>query len=557
MLGNSTVNPPQNSVGTSSASLGAQTSKANSEPPLKVLARSGDTLGDIAALTGISVEQLHAANPHLPNPHWLLENQEINIPAFSSEADFAPAAGVAGAVGRDALVHRVMDRAYEAGRNAPQGDFKGEVFRGLHSKHESGVLNHTFGSPGRYNDAESRLLYFSPSEAGSVKEAHAYQGMKNRSIVQLELTVNRDIEGKNGIADIRAGLRQQGLPEQAVTIPKGGKAPSLLHVILGEHPYGLSQQVGKGIQDAGASAMRAPAAVGGDQINVIPRNASPDQFSAISARSYDANGNPGVPRQNPVVDPMPANDRPVQHGRLAKSAGDLASAHESPKVPKTLAEEIKFRVTGADDGYPRASGARYGLAGGVAATVIDAGVAYAQGKKAETRELADAIATNGAIGAGAAKATDLLTPKIGAVKAGGVAGGAVEAMVSTVQNADAFASGKIDGASATANVIVDTSVALASGSAGAAVGAAVGSVVPIGGTAIGAATGFAVGMGVHYAIQAAGQVTGALDAAKTSLAAGLSDFEKPLAHSWESISSGIENVKTSASSAINNLNSNG
>lgn len=172
-------------------------------------------------------------------------------------------------------------------------------------------------------------------------------------------------------------------------------------------------------------------------------------------------------------------------------------------------------------------------------------------------ELSGAIATNGALGAGAATATDLLTPKIGTVKAGGVAGGAVEAMVSTVQNADDFASGKIDGASATANVIVDTSVAMASGSAGAAVGATVGSIVPVGGTAIGAATGFAVGVGVHYAIQAVGQMTGALDAAKTRLASGLSEFEVPLAHSWESISSGIENAKASATLAINTLKING
>ncbi|CBL45579.1 Hypothetical protein HDN1F_19960 [gamma proteobacterium HdN1] len=555
--GSTKVNPTQNINGMSSTLFGRDTGGANGNAPQKINARSGDTLADIAHLVGVSFDELKAANPHLPNPDWLLENQEINLPTLlaASEPDLAAATGVAGAVGRDALVHRVMDRAYEAGRNAPQGSFSGEVFRGLPTAHEAGVLNHTFGSPGRYNDAQSRLLYFSPTEAGSVSESHAYQGMKNRSIVQLDLIVTPDASGLKGISDIREGLRQQGLSERAITLPKGGSAPNMLHILLGEHPYGLSQQVGKGVQDAGASAMKAPAAVGGDQINVVPRNATTDQLSAVSARSYDKNGNPGIQRQQPAVDPMPVNDRLITNGRLAKLAGELASAHESPKVPKSLGEEIKFRLTDADDGYPRASGMRYGAAGGVAATAIEAGVAYTKGEKTDVSQLAGNMVTNGALGAGAAKATDLLTPKVGTLKAGGIAGGAIESVVSTVQNAEDFSNGKISASTATANVIVDTGVAVASGTAGAAVGAAVGSVVPVAGTAIGAATGFAVGMGTSYAIQAAGRITGAFDAAKSSLADSLSKLEQPLAHTWESIASGIDTTKAAAANAVAQLNS--
>lgn len=74
-------------------------------------------------------------------------------------------------------------------------------------------------------------------------------------------------------------------------------------------------------------------------------------------------------------------------------------------------------------------------------------------------------------------------------------------------------------------------------------------------TAIGAATGFAVGMGTSYAIQAAGRLTGAFDAAKSSPADSLSNFEQPLAHTWESIASGIDTTKAAAAGAIAQLNS--
>lgn len=83
-------------------------------------------------------------------------------------------------------------------------------------------------------------------------------------MIKGEFTATLDANGNGGVADLHQGLRQQGIPAEAMTNPKGRNSLDLFHLLTGEHPYGLSQQAGKGVADAGASVMRVPAAVGGD-----------------------------------------------------------------------------------------------------------------------------------------------------------------------------------------------------------------------------------------------------------------------------------------------------
>ena len=446
--------------------------------------------------------------------------------------------GVAGAVGRESAVQALMHKAYEAGLAAPQGEFSGTVFRSVLTKYEEGTLDHTKGGPGRYNAASERLIYTAPSPSAAVAEAAAYAKpgsapLHDRSLVALDFHARPDADGRHGVADVAEGLRKVGLPEEALTHPKGRNPPSWLYQLAGEHPYTLGQQAAKGAADAGASAIRAPSATGAPQINIIPRNTHPGQLQAQQVVAYTG-GHPGATRAASHVVDMPTNDLTVRTGPLEKPAGLRSGTAAMNQMPESadekLSSKLRQQATHAREGYPRASSVRYGAAGGAAAAVAQDAWATVQGAPMDVRQASSHAAQAGALGAAAGKATDLLTPRVGLRAAGGAVAGALEAFTSTASNTDAFRNHQISAAQASANIAVDTATAVGAGASAAMVGATIGSIVPGAGTAVGAVVGFAAGAATYYAVQKTAQISGLMDAAKTRLAGALSEKEQPLGH---------------------------
>lgn len=541
--------------------------EASAPPPAAdavVYAQRGDRLADVARRHGVDEQQLREANPALALAQSLPAGQPVRLPQPAGE--LAPAvAGVAAAGGREGLVQALQSRAYEAGRTAPQAAFDAPVLRAVPTRFEAGMLDHHFGSPGRYNAGGQGMLYTSPDAAAMLHENAAYASggrhpLADKSVLEMQFRATPDALGRGGVADLAEGARQVGLPREAFTEVKGGRSPSWLHQLAGEHPYTLPQQASKGASDAGATALRAPSATGGEQIDVLPRNAQPHQLSPLQLTRHDAAG--AVASRVPaagVVQPMPADTRSYADGPLDKAAGvrpamqhaagasprlaaadapgrPLGAANQGPEAPQPgRAAALRQGLTGAQEGYPRAASTRYGAVGGGAATLIDAGVRAAQGQSVAVGEVATATATNAALGGGAAKAVDLLTPRLGLVKAGGAVGGLVQAGVSGYTNVQAYRAGEINASRAVANTVVDTGTAVAAGAAGAWVGAAVGSVVPVAGTAVGAVVGFGVGVGAHYAIGALDKATGFTSAAKDALASGLQSVGDGAAKAWNAI----------------------
>lgn len=539
--------------GTAATPAPAPTSHANEGV---AYARAGESIGDVAHRVGAPAQAVKDANPDLANPDHLLAGQRVKIPAHSDDAQaLSPAvAGVAGAAGREAAVGSQMRKAYEAGKAAPQEPFDGKVLRSVPTRFEDGALDHTKGSPGRYNSPSERLVYTSPDLPSVYKESAPYTPkgqapLADRSLIELHYKATPDAQGRGGVADLAKGAAQVGLPAESLTIPKGGHRPNTLHQLAGEHPYTLPQQAAKGAIDAGASGLRAPSAEAKAQINVVPANTQAAQLKPVGVVRHDATGLPGTQQPAGHIKPLPANDKPVKTGLLDKTAGaqppiekqvvhgevrrafGQASTHNKPlgagnqgieqRAKGSPIEQARQAVTGASQGYPRASSVRYGAAGGAAATLVDAAVSAARGQPVQAGQVAKDVAANGAVGAASAKAFDAIAPRMGLIKAGGAVGGAIQAGVSGYHNYQAYKAGEIKGSQAVANTVVDTGTAVAAGAAGAAVGAAVGSVVPIAGTAVGAVAGFAAGVGVHYAIGALDSVTGVTDKAKHALASGI------------------------------------
>jgi LysM repeat protein len=529
-----------------------------------VYAQRGDRLGDVAQRYGVDERSLREANPDLAQAQSLPLGQPVRLPAPASE--LSPAvAGISAAGGREGLVQALQTRAYDAGRVAPQQPFDATVYRAVPTRFEGGALDHNFGSPGRYNAGGQGMLYTSPDAASMLHENAAYASagqhpLADKSVIELGVRAAPGPDGRGGVADLAEGARRQGLPLSAFTETKGGQSPSLLHQLTGEHPYTLPQQASKGASDAGAVALRAPSATGGQQIDIVPRNAQPHQVMPQQVTRYDSHGNVASSvNAGGVVQPMPADARPYADGPLDKSAGTrppmqagtggpprlaaastpgqpLGAANQGPEAPQAgRTAQLRQGLTGAQEGYPRAASTRYGAVGGGAATLIDAGVRAARGERVDASDVATATATNVAVGGGAAKAVDLLTPRLGLVKAGGAVGGLVQAGVSGYSNVQAYRAGEISGSRAVANTVVDTGTAVAAGAAGAWVGAAVGSVVPVAGTAVGAVVGFGVGVGAHYAIGALDKATGLTSAAKDALASGLESVSDGASKAWNAI----------------------
>ena len=409
--------------------------------------------------------------------------------------------GVGAAVGREQVVQEILDRSYQAGLNAPQVSYAGDVYRGGSAVYENGVLAYD-GFPGagkgqRYNAEGQHAIYGGQSQAAAIAELSVYPSTEDRTYTRFQAKIEPDtVTGRGGLADIDAGLRHQNLPAAAVTQPTNTSrrdGSDLLHRVTGEHRYSSPQQVAKGALDAGAVAIQAPSAVGGHQIDVLPANANPDTLTPMSRQTRAPDGLLGPVRTAGSVAPLAPYSSVVSSGAVSMSAGDA----------------------------PRASSVRYGAAGAAGDTIVQAGIELANGRSVDATEFGQNIALNTTIGATAVKLTDALTPRLGAVKAGGAVGAVIQASASGYSNYQQYNAGSISGEKAIANTIVDTGTAVAAGGAGAAVGAMVGSAVPVAGTAVGAVVGFGVGVGAHYAIQYADSVLGFTDSAKDTLAGAL------------------------------------
>lgn len=521
-----------NSIDSSSSVSQTSTAQQLSKPPTEsTFTEAGQNLQDIANEHGIPLDDLIKSNDQISNPWLVPAGSFVNIPAqAANDADNnssqTPASAVAGApAAREATIGAFQQRAYNAGANAPQANFNGDIFRSGGTGHIDGTFDTTRGgrgiAPGRFNAPGQAMIYTSPSAAENIGEMTAYKpNMAGNSMLESNLNLTVDKNGRGGLADIGSGLKQQGISESALTVPKGAQEIPPLYKALGEHPYTLAQQVGKGATDAGAAAIKSPSATGGSQIDLIPRNTDPTSITPRSIVDYDASGNPSAARSAATVKAMPPEATTLKPG---------------------LAE-----------GAPRGgNNISYGAVGGAAVSLISDGVRAARGENVTGLDVAGNATLAAGTGATAVKATEALAPKMGLTKAGGAVGAVLEGGVSTFNNAALYKEHKITAAQATANVAVDTTVGLGSGLAGAAAGAAVGSIIPIAGTAVGAVVGFGVGVGAAYAVHLAGEASGAISGAKEWLGDELSGSEATLAKGWDKISSGVDSIKSTASDIKN------
>lgn len=407
--------------------------------------------------------------------------------------------GVAGAAGRNAAVNQQMNAAYNLGYEAPQSSFSGDVYRNVNSSYASTMYDASHGAThgGRYNPSGNQLIYTSPSMVESIGETSAYNGMGGRTMVRSNYTAPFDpVTGTGGVADV-TGLAQQRGMTGALTPEVGGSGPGLLHRITGEHPYTMTQQVGQGATDAGAGAIRAPSATGGNQLDIIPRNNNTGAITPLEMTPFDVDGNPGATTSaRGQINPMAADGSPHTAGPVEFLPGD----------------EIR------PGGPSRAQSMRYGaLGGGLMAFGTDM-YRLSQGEDLSAGQVALDTGIGTAAGAGGAWAFDeLLSRGASTAKAGGIIGGVVEGGMSLWNNGNAYANGEIEGSQAAANVVVDTGVGVGAGMAGAAAGAAIGSIIPGAGTAVGAALGFVGGMAGSYLVHALAEHSGFTDWAKEGL----------------------------------------
>jgi hypothetical protein len=452
----------------------------------------------------------------------------------------AVAAGVAGAGGREQAVQKQMSRAYEAGRTAPQSAFDGTIQRSVSTKYESTALDATkANAPNRYKSSTERVIYTSPDTKSALAEAAAYNKsghpLADRSLVEMNYKATPGADGRGGVADLEAGLKSQGMSRESLTSPKGGDAPSLKYQITGEHPYTLGQQANKGALDAGASGVKAPSAVTGHQINILPANTQASQITPLSVTRYDAAGNPSsAPASG--IQPMVANDLPVKAGALNKPAGltegpGVANEGSNRDAAKTLSQVAERTANGqgktaiadyannASEGRPRAGSGRYGAAGGVVTSLGSDVVSAVRDGKVDVAGSAMRAGEAGVLGYGAARATDALANRgMGMMKGGAVVTAAVESVRSGYSNYQAYQNGQISGSRAVANTAVDTGVAVGAGLAGMKAGAVVGTMIggPAG-TVVGAAVGFAAGTAVYLGTTWLANQSGAVQAAKDGL----------------------------------------
>jgi hypothetical protein len=530
-------------VDSTSASSPAPTRPATPASPdraddARARAQPAPTPGERIAQQTTPGERLKAAPPESPPTRIEALRKEPTTAERLADKPTDPTAataGVAGAQGREGVVQGQMQRAYQAGLNAPQEAYDGTVHRGVGKpSYEATALDHTRGNaPNRYKSGTERLIYTSPDLPSAKAEAGAYQApgqahpLAGKSVIESRFAATPDAHGRGGVADLKAGLDGQGLSPRSITEPKGGSQPGWAHQITGEHPYSMPQQAAKGAVDAGATAIKAPSAVADHQINIVPSNAQPNQLTPTQVTRYDAAGVPSAPQSAAHVAPMPANDLPVTPGALAKPAGVSTGpsvANEGAHLQANTPSELVGKYTNhAESGYPRAGSGRYGASGGAITSIgIDTVTALRGGDVSATdvAQHAGVAATEGYV---AARTTDVLANRgLGMVKAGAVVTAAIETAHSGYTNYQAYQRGEISGSRAVANTAVDTGVAVASGLAAAKAGAVIGTMVggPLG-TAAGAAIGFVAGTAVYLGVSWLANHSGVAQAAKDGLTSAI------------------------------------
>jgi hypothetical protein len=325
----------------------------------------------------------------------------------------------------------------------------------------------------------------------------------------------------------------------ALTAPHGmnGVNQPPIYSLMGESPYSMPRQVGAGASDAGAGAMIVPSAVGGNQIDVLPRNLDPAALTPRGVIPFDADGTPGAYAS---VDPADFTTMPVA------AEAPMTGVRDMPSGEGGRASSVRFGAAGGAMGAVGADlyrglvlGEDVGLGEMAFDATMGAGLGVAAGVASD--ELGQGLGT-----LGRAIAPSLLPEVAGHVMGGGIVDGAISGVMSTLSNAEAVESGEIDAAHGTANVLVDTSVGLGAGLAGAATGAALGSFFPGAGTAVGAGLGFAGGVVGSTAVQLLAHGTGFSDWAKEGLGDQLGCLEDPLAAGWQGVNGGLDGALNGA-----------
>ncbi|MEZ5932793.1 MAG: hypothetical protein R3F54_12690 [Alphaproteobacteria bacterium] len=414
-----------------------------------------------------------------------------------------------------AQTRQVTDRV----NNAPMTPYDGDVYRSVDTPYASTYNDAQYSSPGRYNRVGESTLYTSESMHGIEVEAGRYPsatdptGLAGKTVTRSEL--NGNVIDATTLPNVTDGALTEGYGQQ-------GRERSTLSVVTGEDPYTNTRALNDAARARGAEGVRVPAGEGAVHVGVMPGNMT-DPASQLQYRdhvTFDANGVPGPVQTTPgSISPPPPANTPNIH--------DPASPMHNPD------RTAQVRVDDAA-AHSRAGSVRYGATGGALVSGVQA---LSDGEL--TAEDARDVAIGTGTGAAAAYADDVLSPRIGGLRAGGVIDGAISAGTSLYSNAGAYERGEISAADATADVVVDTGVGVASGLAGAAAGAAIGSVVPVAGTAVGAVIGFGVGMLASWGTSAALEQTGAADWAREGLGDVLEDNvgDGVLEGAWDKISS--------------------
>lgn len=465
----------------------------------------GSSYAKLAGTPGVCTDVDPNQNQGFGDNAWLAQ-----LLGMSNDAAVA---GASGAGGRHGAVNTIHQLGYNLGFNTPQQDHSGSLFRNVPTAHQQTALDSSFGakSGGRYNGPGVATSYHSGSFAESVGESTVYDGMAKRTMVESDYTAPFDAKtGKGGLADLTKTAKDNSLTK-ALTAKGGKGGPSWLWGLTGEHPYTLPQQMAKGALDAGASSIKAPSAVGGDQLNIFPQNTPSGSVIPKEVTLFD---DAGV-----KLSSSPANSPGSPDTKVGPFVEQPGVGKGPLKSPTSLTKNGGASAGGLPTTTTRGSSAMMGGLGGGVTSLISAGMADGDLTLAEG---ASATALGTGTGALSSAATDTLVNKgMGATKAGGLVSAVLSGGFSSIHNYGAWKDGELDGEQAIANVAVDTGVGLASGLSGAAAGAAIGSIFPGLGTAVGAGVGFLAGSAASLLTSYALEESGLANAAKSGLGSGL------------------------------------
>lgn len=466
------------------------------------------------------------------------ETGRNNVEHQQSNSPVAANIGRAAAVGRESFIDTQTNRAYDIGANTPLSDYNGTLHRAVKTTRQQTYANFTYSDVGgRYAESGQTVLYNSETVRGVRAEAAHYDGMADQTMVRSDFNGTVvDVVGSN---QITAG---------ALSEPYGGRDPdtniagrdrTLASRILGEDPYTHPRSFANGARSQGAEAIRVPANNGSVNINLLPENtrSMAGQYNYVDHTLYNASGNATRTVFSPTVELPPAGSTPGYN----------------------LSDPAEFPTTVSADAanHNRAGGARYGAAGAGLYSTVNA---LSDGNI--TLQETGYIARDTALGTATAVGSDAFGNRIGMVRGGAVVDGVVAVGASVLANADAVENGNMSAGDATADVVVDTGVAVTAGLTGMAAGAAVGSVIPIAGTAVGAGVGFVVGVGGAWlATKTIEDFTGLGDRAREGLGNVLENhLEAPLSAAWDGVAdakdatgeffSGVGNKMSDAGGAV-------